>query len=91
MQHSVTEAPYRHLVRVRLHAAADQVRELIPPQVGRVEDDRDGWCLLIVGGDNLDWLAVHVASLGFETEILEPPELREATARLARRLDAMSR
>jgi predicted DNA-binding transcriptional regulator YafY len=71
---------------VRVHARVDQVLQLIPPQVGRVEDDRDGWCVLVVGGENLDWLAVHVALLGFESEVLSPPELREAAALLARRL-----
>ncbi|NKZ06634.1 helix-turn-helix transcriptional regulator [Actinomadura latina] len=90
VQRSVTEAPYRHLARVRLRATSGQVRELIPPQVGRVEDDGDGWCLLTVGGDDLDWLAVHIARLGFTAQILEPPELRDATVRLARRLADMS-
>jgi hypothetical protein len=59
-------------------------------QVGRVEDDRDGWCVLVVGGGDLDGLAVHVARLGFEAEVREPPELREAAALLARRLVAMA-
>ena len=90
VQRSVTAAPYRYVARVRVHARAEAVRELVPPQVGRVEDDRDGWCVLIAGGDDLDWLAVHVARLGFEAEVLEPPELRDATARLARRLAAMA-
>jgi predicted DNA-binding transcriptional regulator YafY len=90
VQRSVAEAPYRHLARVRLDAPPDRVRELIPPQVGRVEDDRDGRCVLVVGGDDLDWLAVHVIRLGFDAEVLEPPELREAAARLARRLAAMA-
>ncbi|MFC4005106.1 helix-turn-helix transcriptional regulator [Prauserella oleivorans] len=90
VQRSVAEAPYRHLARVRLHAPPDRVRRLVPPQVGRVEDDRAGWCVLIVGGDDLDWLAMHVARLGYEAEVLEPPELREAAARLARRLTAMA-
>jgi len=90
VQRSVTEAPYRYLARVRLHARPDQVRELVPPQVGRVEDERDGWCVLTAGGNDLDWLAVHVARLGFEAEVLEPPELREAAARLARRVAAMA-
>lgn len=89
VQRSVTEAPYRYVARVRVHARPDQVRELVPPQVGRVEDDRDGWCVLVVGGDHLDWLAAHVARLGFAAEVLEPPELREAAALLARRLAAM--
>ncbi|UBU13757.1 helix-turn-helix transcriptional regulator [Nonomuraea gerenzanensis] len=90
VQRGVTEAPYRHLARVRLRARPEQVRELVPPQVGRVEEDRDGWCVLVSGGDNLDAIAVHVAWLGFEAEILEPPELRESAARLARRLAAMA-
>ncbi len=90
VQRSMTEAPYRHVARVRVRAAPDQVRALVPPQVARVEDDRDGWCLLVAGGDDPDWLAVHVARLGFEAELLEPPELREAAARLARRLAAMA-
>ena len=90
VQRSVTEAPYRYLARVRVHATPGQVRELVPPQVGRVEDDRDGWCLLVAGGDDLDWLAMHIARLGFQTEVQEPPELREAAARLAHRLAAMA-
>jgi predicted DNA-binding transcriptional regulator YafY len=73
-----------------VHAGADQVRQLVPPQVGRVEDDADGWCLLVTGGDDLDSLAAHVAWLGYEVEVLEPPELRQAAGRLARRLAAMA-
>lgn len=89
VQRSFTEAPYTHVARIRLRAHPDQVRDLVPPQVGRVEEDRDGWCILIVGGE-LDWLAMHVARLGFETEVLEPPELRETAARLSRHLAAMA-
>ncbi|MGW5669268.1 helix-turn-helix transcriptional regulator [Micromonospora sp. NPDC003776] len=90
VQRSVTGAPYRYLARVRVHARPDRLRELVPPQVARVEEGHDGWCVLVVGGDDVDWLAVQVARLGFEAEVLEPPELREAVARLARRLGAMA-
>ncbi len=90
VQRAVTAAPYRYLARVRIRARPEQVAELVPPQVGRVENDTDGWCVLAVGGDDLDWLAMHVARLGFETKILEPPELREAAARAARRLAAIA-
>ncbi|WP_067495768.1 YafY family protein [Actinoplanes sp. TFC3] len=90
IQRSVAEAPYRYLTRVRLHAPADRIRKLVPPTVGRVEEDRDGWCLLIVGGDDLNLIALHVARLGFEAELLDPPELREAAAQLARNLAAMA-
>lgn len=90
VQRSVTASPYRHVARVRVHATPDQVRALVPPQVGRVEDDRDGWCVLVAGGDDLDWLALHVARLGFEARVLDPPELRRAVELLARRLSAMA-
>ncbi|NKY85528.1 helix-turn-helix transcriptional regulator [Nocardia veterana] len=90
VQRSVAEAPYRFLARIRVHATADRVRDLIPPQVGRVDDDRDGWSILTVAGDDLDWLAVRVVGLGFAVEVLEPPELRAAAGRLARRLSALA-
>ena len=90
VQRSVSEAPYRYQARVRLHAHPDQVRQLVPPQVGRVEDDHDGWCVLVTGGVDLDWLAVHVTRLGFEAEVLDPPELRTAAAELARRVAALA-
>lgn len=90
VQRAVTEAPYRYLARARVHAPADRVRDEVPPQVGRVEDDRDGWCVLVVGGESLDWLAAHLARLDYEVEVLEPPELREVAALLARRLTAMA-
>ncbi|WP_030491948.1 helix-turn-helix transcriptional regulator [Micromonospora chokoriensis] len=90
VQRAVTGAPYRYLARARVHAPADRVRDVVPPQVGRVEEDRDGWCVLAVGGDSLDWLAAHLARLDYEVEILEPPELCEAAARLAGRLAAMA-
>ncbi|MEU8330387.1 YafY family protein [Micromonospora sp. NPDC048839] len=90
VQQSVTGAPYRYVARARVHAQPDRVRALVPPQVGRVEDDRDGWCVLVVGGESLDWLAAHLARLDYEVEVLEPPELREAAGLLARRLAAMA-
>jgi len=90
VQRSVTEAPYRYLARVRVHTPPERMRQLVPPHVGRVEDDRDGWCVLVVGGVDLGWLAMQVALLGFEAEVIEPPELREVAGQLARRLAAMA-
>ncbi|MFJ5609268.1 helix-turn-helix transcriptional regulator [Streptomyces sp. NPDC093221] len=91
VRRSVTESPYAHLARVRLRARTELVSDMVPPQVGRVEDDeRDGWCVLVIGADSLEVTAARVAALGFEAEVLEPPELREAAARLARRLAAMA-
>lgn len=94
VQHAVTTAPYRHHVRVRLHADADRVRALVPATVGQVHDEGPGRCVLEAGGDDLDWIAAHVATLGAAldaaAEVLDPPALREAAARLARRLDSLA-
>jgi len=90
VQRSVTESPYRYIARIRLRADADQVRDMVPPQVGRVEDDEDGWCVLVVGADDPDWVVMHVARMGFEAVVLEPPELRAAADRLATRLAAIA-
>lgn len=89
VQRAVTEQPYRYTARVRLRATPERVRELVPPQVGRVEDDGAGGSVLIAGGDDLDWLAVHVVRLGLDAEVLGPPELRDAATALARRLAAL--
>ncbi|MFR9726119.1 helix-turn-helix transcriptional regulator [Streptomyces sp. MS19] len=88
---AVAAAPYRYVARVRVRADARRVRDLVPPQVGRVEEEEgDASCVLVVGTGDLDWLAARVAGLGFDAEVLEPPELRAAAGRLARRAAAMA-
>jgi predicted DNA-binding transcriptional regulator YafY len=86
VRRSVAAAPYRYLARVRVHAPAASLRSMVPPQVGQVEDDVDGWCVFVIGGDSLDWIAAQLARLGFEARVLEPPALRSALERLAHRL-----
>ncbi|MPZ86382.1 MAG: WYL domain-containing protein [Actinophytocola sp.] len=86
VQRSVVAAPYRYVARVRVRADADRVRGMVPPSVGRVDDDREGWCLLTAGGDDPEWLAMHVAGMHLDVEVLGPPEVLEAAARLSRRL-----
>jgi predicted DNA-binding transcriptional regulator YafY len=91
VQRSVAEAPYRHVARLRVNASPQRVRDMVPPQVGRVEPDpADGWCTLFLAADHLDWLAVYVARLGVDVQILDPPALREAVAALAGRLAAIA-
>lgn len=92
VQESVTAAPYRHVARVRLHADAADVRALLPPHVAAIEPDprgRPGWCLFTSGADDPEILAFHLARMGFETDVLGPPQLREAAQRLAKRLHAL--
>lgn len=90
VQESVTASPYRHVARVRLHASAEAVRRRVPPRMARIEEDAENWCVLTAGADDLNWLALHIALLDLETEIIEPPELRDAAAGLSRRLMMMA-
>lgn len=91
VQSSVTASPYEYLARVRLHIPAQEARRRVPPQVARIEEDEtEGWCMLIAGADDLEWLALYLAPLRVEMEILEPAELREVAASLAKRLSTMA-
>lgn len=86
VQDSVTASPYRHVVRVRLAALAAEIRALVPPGVGRVEPLDDAACLLVTGSDSLESIAVHLAWLDRDFEVLDPPELRQVLAVLSERL-----
>lgn len=85
VQKSITRSPYSHDVVVRIHAPAEEVAQLVPPNIVEVENDA-GDTLMRFGADSLDWPLMHVAALGFEFEILAPPELRERALATAERL-----
>jgi predicted DNA-binding transcriptional regulator YafY len=83
---AVSQSPYRHVARVRFEAPAELVRERIPATAGTVEPVGERACVLTAGADHLDHLCVWLASVGAEFTVLDPPELREVMADLAKRL-----
>jgi predicted DNA-binding transcriptional regulator YafY len=72
---AVTTAPYRYQARVLVHAPAAVAAEQVTPTVGILEPAGPDRCLLTTGSDSLDAIAFHLAELGAEVTILEPPEL----------------
>jgi predicted DNA-binding transcriptional regulator YafY len=79
--------PRTYLARVRVRAPYDVVRDRLRPGSAQVVDlGEPDACLLEAGADNLYGMAFHLAWLGFETEVLEPPELREVLAELGGRM-----
>jgi predicted DNA-binding transcriptional regulator YafY len=86
VSHAVTTAPYRYRARVRLHAPVPEVAEHVPAAVGVLEACGDGTCVLSTGANSLESLAVHLALLPMDAEVLEPSELREVLATMAARL-----
>ena len=57
----------------------------MPPAVGTLEPIDEHSCLLLTGSDWLGGLAVYVAEIGVDFEVLEPPEFVERVRVLADR------
>ncbi|MEO7061600.1 MAG: WYL domain-containing protein [Lapillicoccus sp.] len=86
VQRSVSQSPYRFVARVRVQAGAAEVAAVVPPTAGQTERLDDRTTLLTTGGNRLDWMALHIASLPWPVEVLDPPELAAAMRELAERL-----
>jgi predicted DNA-binding transcriptional regulator YafY len=86
VQRAVTVAGYRYRARVRVHASVDEVRRATSASTVTVEPFDDASCLLLTGSDSLYALALHLGLLGWDFEVLEPPELKQALATLGTRL-----
>jgi predicted DNA-binding transcriptional regulator YafY len=79
----VSTEVYRYQARCTMHAPAGVVAERIPPTVGVVEPIDEHTCRLDTGANSLEVLAVHIALLGVDFEVHEPPELIETVRALA--------
>ncbi len=82
---SVSYAPYPHRARVALHAPLQQIAGKIPPSVGLLEAIDDKTCSLRVGAASVELLSIHLALIGVDFEVHEPPELVKHLNRLANR------
>jgi predicted DNA-binding transcriptional regulator YafY len=91
VQRGMTQAPYEHVARVRVHAPAADVAARVPPTVAEIQPETDATCVLVAGGNDLDGMAWHLAGVGFQFDVLEPPELLESVRSLANRLVAAAR
>jgi predicted DNA-binding transcriptional regulator YafY len=82
---AVASARDRYQARIVLHAPLAEVAKRVPPSYGTLEALGDDTCLLRTGADWLGGLAVYVALIGVDFEVLEPPELAEQIRVLAER------
>ncbi|MDX6646109.1 MAG: hypothetical protein QOK40_1836 [Miltoncostaeaceae bacterium] len=86
VQESIMGAPSRFEARVTLRAAADEIARRAPAHWGTITPIDADTCEYRTGDDDLGWLALRVAMLGVDFEVLEPPELVEHLRALAERL-----
>jgi predicted DNA-binding transcriptional regulator YafY len=82
---AVSSARDRYQARVILHAPLAEVAKRVPPAYGALEEIDEHTCLLRAGADWLGGLAVYVAMIGVDFEVLEPPELVDQVRVLADR------
>jgi predicted DNA-binding transcriptional regulator YafY len=82
---AVSAARDRYQARVLLRAPLAEVAKRVPPSYGALEAIDDHSCLLRTGSEWLGGLAVYVAMIGVDFEVLEPPELVDEVRALAER------
>jgi predicted DNA-binding transcriptional regulator YafY len=80
----VGSATWRYRARVRVHAPAALIAGRLPPAV-LVEAADEHTCIVNVGSDTPQMLAVHLGMLDVDFEAVEPPELVEQLRTLADR------
>lgn len=72
---SVSYSPYPHKAKIKLYGSADTAAERIPKAAGILEAIDAETCMLHTGAASLDMLSVWLSLMGFEFEVIEPPEL----------------
>jgi predicted DNA-binding transcriptional regulator YafY len=87
VQRGAGRATWRYRARIRLAAPADEVAARLPPAV-EVTPDGPSHCVADVGSDSPHMLALWVGMLDVDFEVLSPPDLADAFARLGRRYAA---
>jgi predicted DNA-binding transcriptional regulator YafY len=80
----VGAATWRYRAQVRVHAPAAQLTARLPPAV-LVEAVDEHTCIVNVGSDTPQMLAVYLGMLDVDFEVREPPELVEQLQALANR------
>jgi predicted DNA-binding transcriptional regulator YafY len=85
VQRGVGAATWRSFARIRLHAPAQKVRPKLLPAI-RLEPDGPDHCIVEVGSDTPEMLALYVGLLDVDFEVLDAPEFAAHLDRLADRL-----
>jgi predicted DNA-binding transcriptional regulator YafY len=91
IEQRITGAPNRFDARVVLHVPADRIKSRVPAHWGTLTPVDDERCEFRTGDDDLGWLALRIAMLGVDFEVLEPPELVEHLRALGARLSRATR
>lgn len=84
LQRGLGRATWRFHARVTVRAPAAEIADRLPPAVA-IEPLDDSTCVVEVGSDTPEMLALYLGMLGADFQVHEPPELVEHLRALAAR------
>lgn len=88
VQRGIAIDAWKHRATVRLHVSHEEAGRFISGTVGSLEAIGDGECVLVIGADDLAWLARYLISLPFRFTVEEPDELSAELADIGRWLSS---
>lgn len=91
VQRGITVDSWRFPASVLLRVSADVALREIPATVGTVEPVDAETCRLVIGADEIGWLARYLLSLPFQFDVEEPRSLAEELGSIGERLIAAFR
>ena len=86
VQEGVASRGYPRQARFLVQAPAATVRQEIPARAAVVQERDDHSCEVRAGAEDLDFVLLHVALLGHDFVVLDPPDLAGRARELAERL-----
>lgn len=84
VQRGITVDAWKYPASILLYASAERARHEISPRVGTVEPIDGTSCRLIIGADEMGWLARYLLSLSMDFEVESPDELRAELVSIGR-------
>jgi len=88
VRRAISSSPYRYSARVRYQAPQAVVAQKFPPSSATVEADGPDACIVTAGADDPERMVLYFATVGYDFEVLEPPEVAAAVGVVAARLHA---
>jgi len=89
VRQSISASPYQYVARVRYFAPYDVVARHFSPGSATVEPDGSDACIVTTGGDDAERVALYLAMVAADFEVLDPPEVARALRTLGQRLLAI--
>lgn len=86
VQRGITVDAWRYPASIVLHAPASRATREVAPTVGTIEPIDERSCRLIIGADEMRWLARYLLALSMEFDVESPPELRDELAAIGEEL-----